>query len=263
MSDGILAIHLGWTDIVSCMSLINYHSLRSDRLYVFMRSDAKDLVTYYTRHLNNVVFLFESKESLDNISVGNLNSYLAHIHQTEHFDEPKLYFHGIWDRFRNDTHRLKFTGYRPDCHFVQDFYEKYGIPFIEKINSFEFVRDYEQEDAIYESFVKEHGSEYSLVHDSEEMRLPASGVQLSGLTNNPLLYVRVLQNAKEIHLIDSFWAAIIYQLDARYELFANKTINIYPFKPSSSGQVRGGGLFILPTLDIMGPVVLPNWVVHI
>jgi hypothetical protein len=39
--------------------------------------------------------------------------------------------------------------------------------------------------------------------------------------------IRVLQNAKEIHMIDSVWAAVCYSIDARYGLLSHIPIYIY------------------------------------
>jgi hypothetical protein len=40
-------------------------------------------------------------------------------------------------------------------------------------------------------------------------------------------YIKVLENAIEIYLLDSIWGAFIYQLDAKYKLFQNKKIFLY------------------------------------
>ena len=32
-------------------------------------------------------------------------------------------------------------------------------------------------------------------------------------------YIKIIENAQEIHLLDSVWGTLIYQLDAKYNLF--------------------------------------------
>lgn len=263
--DGILAFHLGWTDIVNCLALINFHNKNVDRLYVLMRDDAKDFVSFYVRNLKNVICLYESKSLLDglNNSPKMLQEYLDILHMKEHLNNLQLYFHGSWDRYRLDGFKHKFVSYRPDCHYVQDFYEAYGVPYIEKINSFRLDRDLDIEENEYKLFVEAHGFDYVLKHDSVEMPISVNGINVATINKNPFTFIKVVQNAKEVHVIDSFWASAFYEVDARHKLFSNKTINIYPFKPSSSGQPRGGGLYILPALNEMKPIKLTNWKVVI
>lgn len=264
--DGILAFHLGWTDVVNCLSLINFHAKNVDRLYVLMRDDAKDFVSFYVRKLQNVICLYESRAFLDsliNASPELLKAYLDALNRRENLNNLQLYFHGSWDRYRLDGFKNKFAYSRPDCHFVQKFYEVYGIPYIEKVNSFNFDRDLNIEESEYRQFVDTYGFDYIFKHDSEEMPISVSGINVANMNKNPFTFIKVLQNSKEIHVIDSFWASALYEIDARYKLFEKKTINIYPFKPSSSGQIRGGGLYILPTLNEMKPIKLTNWKVVI
>lgn len=259
--DGILAFHLGWTDIVNCLALINFHAKKVDRLYVLMRDDAKSFVSFYVRSLQNVTCLYESKALLDglNTSPRMLQEYINALHRKENLNNLQLFFHGSWDRYRLDGFKHKFVSYRPECHYVQDFYEAYGVPYIEKVNSFQIDRDLDVEENEYKIFVEAYGVDYVLKHDSEEMPIAVNGVNVAAMNKNPFTFIKVVQNAKEIHIIDSFWASALYEIDAKYKLFSNQTINIYPFKPSSSGQVRGGGLYILPTLNEMKPVKLSNW----
>ena len=57
------------------------------------------------------------------------------------------------------------------------------------------------------------------------------GVSISN-TKSDIFFdmICILQNAFEIHLIDSIWAAFIYLLDAKYKLFNDKQIYIYALR---------------------------------
>ena len=59
--------------------------------------------------------------------------------------------------------------------------------------------------------------------------------------------IKVLENAIEIHLLDSVWGAFIYQLDAKYKLFQSKKIVLY--------AKRGYHKMFL------SPVKLNNWII--
>ncbi len=39
--------------------------------------------------------------------------------------------------------------------------------------------------------------------------------------------IKVLENATEIHLLDSVWGSLCYHLDCKYNLFKNKNIPVY------------------------------------
>jgi hypothetical protein len=83
-------------------------------------------------------------------------------------------------------------------------------------------------------------------------------INLHGKATDCFLYIKILEYAKEIHVVDSFWAQFCYLLDAKYALFKNKPVYVYPFVTTE----RWGGLF----KDIaykeefkLEPVDLPNW----
>ena len=52
-------------------------------------------------------------------------------------------------------------------------------------------------------------------------------INLNGISNIFFDIIKILENAIEIHLLDSVWGAFIYQLDAKYKLFHNKKIFLY------------------------------------
>ena len=61
-------------------------------------------------------------------------------------------------------------------------------------------------------------------------------------------YIKVLENAKSIHLIDSVWAAICYLLDAKYTLLKNIDVNVHCLRGYEE-------MFIEPKK-------LPNWKIN-
>ena len=48
-------------------------------------------------------------------------------------------------------------------------------------------------------------------------------VDLNKSTNIFFDYIKILQNAKDIHVLDSVWGAFLYQADSKYELFNHIT----------------------------------------
>lgn len=229
-----LYFHQGWTDIVNQLSLITYYSERYVKVYCIMRSDAKSLVDYYVRYIDNVEMLYSRYVGINNCDFDT--SILRDV-------DGVINFHGLFDRYRinfvkqcDDLPKPKF--------FVNRFYECYGIDYIERVNSFSIVRDLESEKDIYNRFIESYGDNYILYHYSENSQnnttmepstlellnniVKLSGsVNLDGISSVFFDHISVLQNAKEIHLMDSVWASIIYQIDSRYGLFKNIPITVY------------------------------------
>jgi hypothetical protein len=250
MKIGVLCFHQGWTDIVNCLSLITYYSLRLEKLFVIIREEAKEIVEYYSKNLSNVIFEYAPAE--------RVKSTLEKIKKQES-NEVQILFHGSWDSLRNDRFKEKFSGNSLDnLHFVERFYECYEIPVMEKVNSFSLTRDKELEDKFYEDFVQKNGHLYSLVHDSQERKISnvKNAVMLNDLTKNFFIAAKILENSNEIHVIDSVWASVCYQLDSRFGLLKNKCIFVYPFKDRA-------GCFFDPSRSLfrLFPIELSNWTI--
>jgi hypothetical protein len=82
-----------------------------------------------------------------------------------------------------------------------------------------------------------------------------NSVNLNGITNNIFSFIKVLENAKELHLIDSIWASFCYLLDAKYNLLKGKTIYLYPFLD------RSGGCVATRNDKVLEPLHLDNWII--
>ncbi len=62
--NGILYFHQGWTDIVNCLALINYYCNLYYKIYLIMRNDAKLLIDFYTKDVNNLQIFYEEKKNI-------------------------------------------------------------------------------------------------------------------------------------------------------------------------------------------------------
>ena len=241
---GILYFHQGWTDIINCLALINYYCNKYNKIYLIMRDDANELINFYRNNINNLDILYEEKKNID------CNGIQFVINKYNNIDLQNCDFLGIGyhDNIRKDNYQSKFR-YIDNC-FVKGFYESYDIPYIEKINSFNIPRNYEVEEKIYSNFIKQNGTEYILYHEViENYDTNKKIVNLNQISNIYFDYIKVLENANEIHLLDSSWAAICYLLDARYKFFYNKNIPIYLYTKRGYSQM------------FIEPVKLENWII--
>lgn len=218
-----ILFHQGWTDIINCLPLINYNSSIYEEIYLFIRDDSQPMIDFYCRNLKNIKIIYEKKENIDYNLIKILNN----------FSENENVFFGIFDTF-NLKNNNSFLSNRFDFFFVQKFYECYNIPYMTRVDSFDFERDLEIEEKKFNEFVKKNGEDYILIHEDRDRNLLISVentnkyniVNIDKITDIFFDYIKILQNAKEIILIDSVWAALVYLLDAKYKLFENIPIKV-------------------------------------
>ena len=216
----ILYFHQGWTDIINCLALINYYNEKYDKIYLLIRKDSKDIIDFYTKDLSNnrIIILYEDKNNLDN-------------NQIEYF-EKKYFLHnvsreliGCHDKSRNDIYNNKFNSGK---FFVNAFYECYDIEYVNRVKYFIFTRDIELENLIYDKFINQYGTKYILYHEVIiNYDKSIQTINLNNISNIFFDTLKILENAIEIHLLDSVWGAFIYQIDCKYKLFQNKKIYLY------------------------------------
>ena len=223
---GLLYFHQGWTDIINSFGLINYYCNKYDKIYLMMKEDAKSLVDFYTKDLTNLEILYEPKDSLS-------FDYVIHKYNVLKLEHPDRLGIGFHDEHRNDEYKGMFDKAMFDKNtkatcFVEAFYVTYNIPYNTRIDDFTFTRNYDLEQATYQNFVNKYGNDYILYHEvignyDESKKI----VNLNTISDTFFDMITVLEHALEIHVLDSVWAAFIYQLDAKYGLFKYKKINVY------------------------------------
>jgi hypothetical protein len=234
MKPGLLYFHQGWTDIFNSLGLIGWYLKTYDILTVIIRIDAMPLLDFYCRQFGDRVELdFRPKEYVD-----------THIPFPTSHD---LLIHGMNDIFRTDRYK---DVYQKSIRktFVNSFYTLYDIPATARIEEFFLERDFQLEEETYKKFIQKHGSNYRLTHTIEP--LPSNdptlqAVDLNQSSDTFFDMIKILERAKEFHLVDSSWAALVYLLDAKYGLFQHIPVHVYCARN-----------YIAMFSD---PVTLPNW----
>lgn len=243
--------HQGWTDIVMCMGLINYYRTLYSSVNVLIRSDARDLTEFYIRNLDNVQATYIDTDSGRYYGqiITNCNSTGVSYENgvvripTDH----DIMFHAEHDKYREDAYKgIWDQPYRHPStrHFSEMFYVFYNIDFLTRITHFTVERDLLLEEEVYTRFIETNGRDYVVYHDDENnsqygehhvstkldfdrSNQQYSYVNLNRASNIFFDYIKVFQNAKQIHLVDSIWGCLLYQLDARYGILQGKQVNLY------------------------------------
>lgn len=228
--EGILYFHQGWTDIVNCLALINYYSKSYNKIYLIMRSDAKNMIDYYVNGLQNIKLVYLSKSYLDekdsNGKTKNTPKLIDNVKKLyDVSSDVNLLYHGGHRNHRIDKYK---DSKNKSSLFCENFYVNFDIPYINRIQYFNIIRDHDLENKMYNDFVNKNGKEYILYHKViENYDKTKKIVMLSESTDKFFDYIKILENSIEIHLLDSIWGAIVYHLDAKYKLFKDKNIFLY------------------------------------
>jgi hypothetical protein len=233
------------------MGLISYYKTLYSSINVLIRSDAKDLTEFYIRNLDNVQATYIDTDSGRYYGqiITNCNSTGVSYENgvvripTDH----DIMFHAEHDKYREDTYKgIWDQPYRHPStrHFSEMFYVFYNIDFLTRITHFTVERDLLLEEEVYTKFIETNGSDYVVYHDDENnsqygehhvstkldfdrSNKQYSYVNLNRASNIFFDYIKVFQNAKQIHLVDSIWGCLLYQLDARYGILQGKQVNLY------------------------------------
>lgn len=254
MENALFACHQGWTDIFNSLPLLIYISGKYKHTYALFREDAQPLLDPFLRGKSNITPVYSVKDA---------HPRLVHHYLTEQNGITNLAheYIGDWDILRNsdDPYKGAWTKKHTSGDFVRNFYEFYDVPYILRATLFDLERDLNAESAFYDTFVAKHGrGDYCLHHNNAglitaevealQARHPTwTHVNLDQST--PIFWdaIRVLEGAREIHVLDSVWAAVLYMLDTRYRLFENVPITVY----CKRGYRR----------MFTEPVHLPNWTI--
>jgi hypothetical protein len=76
-------------------------------------------------------------------------------------------------------------------------------------------------------------------------------VNLNRRTNIFFDYIKILENALEVHLRVFSWGGICYHLDCKYKLFQNKKIYVYCHRSYKIGMIT----------MFTEPIKLDNWII--
>jgi len=219
--NGILYFHQGWTDIINCLSLIDYYLENYDKIYLFSREDSKNLIDFYLLNKNNkVIPIYINKSNLD-----NLNTIHFFSKNIDNINNYNILYHGCHDCYRKDNYNNSFS--KSGSFFVESFYKLYNINYMTRVTHFNIQRNYDLENSKYDEFIKKYGEKYILQHEINDVISKLPIINLNGTTDIFFDYIKIIENAQEIHLLDSVWGTLIYQLDAKYNLFKNIKIYIY------------------------------------
>jgi hypothetical protein len=249
MNNAILLHHLGYADLFSCNGLVNYYSETRENLKILVDTyDKKEILDYMYSHLSQV------------------SCELAEISTEKNFDETCLICHTTNKIMRcpkGDRHcnYVDWSKYSPDeiikigafnryslwenflnseqnISFSHSFYRYNNINIEYRINKFSINRDITKEEEIFKNYTSIITDEYTVIHDDSRrnIRINPSYIKtkniynLDGKSKTFLDQIKIIENAKEIHFIDSSYSVLIYFLSFHYQKIREipKFLHLYP-----------------------------------
>ena len=222
MSSAILLFHQGFTDFLNCLALIPYYASKYDTLQVLVKQDAYEFVDYFCNSLTNVDLIFLPQTFLDRTLIQK-NTLLFSALGLD-CSNSDILIHGYGDIHRKDKYVGVYENILTNTFFVDAFYLAYDINPKLRIDGFTFTRNMELENTVYANFIEIHGREYHLHHSVKPTA--EMSIELAKCSDIFFDYIKVLEHAKSLTLLDSVWATLVYLLQAKYGLFSNIPITI-------------------------------------
>lgn len=199
--------HLGLGDHIICNGLIRFLS-KQNEIFLFVKP----------HNYNNVKFMFRDLENLSLISAND--------------DEAVEYIqkNNLQSKYLRIGHEnLDLIKY----NFDESFYQQVNINFHERWNSFYIKRDDEQEDFLYKK-LNPTNEPFVLIHnvgsdgiDRIDYSKVNSKLKMIYLTKSFGIfdYLKLAENATEIHCIDSSFIHLIDSFDFSGKKFFHKNFN--------------------------------------
>jgi hypothetical protein len=120
----------------------------------------------------------------------------------------------------------------PEFNYDESFYQQANVPFAKRWEDFKFSYNEENSKAIYNETFQEYG--YHFVHDDKTRNFnildTRMGTQIPKISPDPSKshlysvfdYIHLIKNAKEVHCIESSFAAFIDSIEVQGKLFCHR-----------------------------------------
>ncbi len=197
--------HLGLGDHIVCNGLLNHFSESFTKIYLPVKS----------RDLNNLNYLYKDNTKIE---IFNIN------HETELKDINDF-------AKKNNLPILKVGFKKRKPPFNLSFYEQFNLPYDYSIKKFKVARDEAKEVSLYNHLKRTYNvkGSYQVVHNQSSYgkvdlqsnkNLPTIYIEKeTDLYKNIFLYFKVIENAQEIHCLDSSFLHLVERANTNADLF--------------------------------------------
>ena len=207
----VLYHHLGLGDHIVCNGLVNYVSTKSEKIFLPVNTLFEDQITYLYKD-NKKIEIFP-------VNLGEVNDAHVEVESLAHEHSIPILKIGFENRLNQKV------------PFYKSFYKQIGLKYNISYKHFNCPSDKEKEKELYNHLVKVFNVEddkYLLIHDEAsdtQYNLKAeSDLKAINLSNkfdifdNIFLYKKIINDASEIHCINSSFAHLVDRFDTKGKL---------------------------------------------
>lgn len=229
--------HQGFGDLFNSIGIINYYSNDYDLVHVLLLDNSR-ISIYKEIYFNNKKIIPIIPEFCDYNNTTHPNTCLICMTNGNKLNCPRITIkkcqyinYNLYDgdiikigSFDNFNKWIEFKN--KDFSFAHAFYSYNNLDTNIRFDYFKLYNNEILENNIYNEFIKKYGSEYILVHEDTKRKLFIDKnrildnnlpiINLDNISTNFVEYIKVIKNAKEIHLIDSSWSVLIYLLSFKH-----------------------------------------------
>jgi hypothetical protein len=205
MNEIYLYHHLGLGDHISCHGIVRSYCEHFDKVYLFVKESNYKNVSYMFNDIENISFLIGDDEFAQNYLIDN------------------------------KIHNMKIIGFNLSNYenLEVQFYKMAGLSIDCKWSKFHINRDIEKEKEIFNLYGLEEGN-YIFLHKGDydiKSEYLESGLKIVEPKEHGLFdWMYVIENAKEIHCIDSSFICLIDCMDLKddIKLYNHRYVRDYP-----------------------------------
>lgn len=237
MKKATIIHHQGFGDLMTSNPLCNYYSEIFDELVIFVLDETrKKVVSEMYKHKNNIRCVIPNLigENLHNSSCIICMAVGTPCRPESKYDGHKYIDYSEWTDyehikigcFKEDYKKWESYLYKnieKNISFSHSFYLYENLPLEVRKNYFSLYRNYETEMIRMKEIPTE---DYIVLHDDFQRGLIIDQTrinntfhihQLNGCSNTMVDQISILENAKELHFIDSSYSVMIYFLSLTNE----------------------------------------------
>lgn len=206
--------HMGLGDHITCHGIVRHYCSLYEQVYLFVKPQNYNNVQYMYNDLRNLMLLVaDDNQAMQIIWSNNLKNV--------------LYIGSLSEKGWTPERTDQYAG-----NFEEQFYKHADIPFSFKTEKFYINRDMKKEMDLFNSLNLKEG-EYIFTHGTglnEDYFLDKSLRRISPDSHGFFDWIYVIENAKEIHCMDSSYLCLIdcLNIDKKIPLFNHRYVRNYP-----------------------------------
>jgi len=241
MKKATIIHHQGFGDLMTSNPICNYYSEKYDELVIFVLDESrKTVVSDMYKHRPNIKCVIPDfiGENTYNSSCIICMAYGYPCRPESRYDGHKYIDYSKWTDYENikigcfkedykKWEKYLYDNMDNNISFSHSFYLYENISLDVRNNYFSVYRDDETESKKFDELPNK---EYIVLHDDpdrslliDKTKLPQNYHihQLNGSSKNMIDQIKILENAKELHFIDSSYSVLIYYLSLTNDKIKN------------------------------------------